>query len=84
MKPFLVVPKRTMDYKEAEEFLNKPQEPEPYPVEDFATLAEAEEYASLCRLAGYTAVIQDPKEFYEERARQMMQQGVVVIRELDE
>jgi hypothetical protein len=84
MKQYIVVPKRTMDHKEAEEWLNKPREPEPYPAEEFDELEEAENYAALARLAGYSAVVQNPQEFYAHREQQKLSKGKVIVRELDE
>ena len=84
MKAYIVVPKRHMDHVEAREWLNKPIEAEPYPVEEFDDEAEAENYAALARLAGYEARVQNPQEFYAIREQQRLQQGRAVIRDLDE
>ena len=84
MKAYIVVPKRHMDHVEAREWLNKPIEAEPYPVEEFDDKAEAENYAALARLAGYEAQVQDPRDFYQDRELRAQQRGKVILRDLDE
>ena len=84
MKQYIVVPKRHMDHKEAMEWLGKPIEAEPYPVEEFDSKEEAENYASLAKLAGYEAIVQSPRDFYAEREARAQQKGKVIFKELDE